>query len=81
MSICRLGTEDDIWIVKNNQKEDKKMKGFGEKWDRIFSAITFAEAGEFETAREIMREKSRDEKRDTPIARKTARISAPGAKR
>jgi hypothetical protein len=57
------------------------MKGFGEKWDRIFSAITFAEAGEFDTAREIMREKRRDEKRDAPIARKTARISAPGAKR
>ncbi len=57
------------------------MKGFTEKWDRLFSAITFAEAGEFETAREMLREKPRDEKRETPYARKTARMSAPGAKR
>ncbi len=57
------------------------MKGFSEKWDRLFSAITFAEAGEFETAREILREKDRDQKRDTKIARKTARLTAPGAKR
>lgn len=57
------------------------MKGFSKKFEQIFSAITFAEAGEFETARQIMREQTRDEKRDTPTARKTARISAPGAKR
>ncbi len=57
------------------------MKGFSEKWDRLFSAVTFAEAGEFDTAREILREKDRDEKRDTKITRKTARISAPGVKR
>jgi hypothetical protein len=57
------------------------MKGFWEKWDRLFSAITFAEAGEFETARELVRGKARDEKRDTEIKRKIARISAPGAKR
>lgn len=57
------------------------MKGFREKWDRIFSAVTFAEAGEFDTAREILREKDRPEKRDTKTARKTARLTAPGAKR
>ncbi len=57
------------------------MKGFSEKWDRLFSAITFAEAGEFDTAREILREKDRDQKRDTKITRKTARLTAPGAKR
>lgn len=57
------------------------MKGFKDSWDRLFSAITFAEAGEFETAREIMREKPRDRKRDTQVVRKTARISAPGVKR
>ncbi len=54
---------------------------FSEKWDRLFSAITFAEAGEFDTAREILREKDRDQKRDTKITRKTARLNAPGAKR
>jgi len=57
------------------------MKGFSEKWEKIFTAITFAEAGEFDTAREIMREKARDEKRDTRVVRKQARISAPGMKR
>jgi len=57
------------------------MKGFTKKFEQIFTAITFAEAGEFETAREIMREQARDRKRDTQVARKTARISAPGAKR
>ncbi len=57
------------------------MKGFNKKFDQLFSAITFAEAGEFETAREIMRDQARDEKRDRPVSRKTARISAPGAKR
>ena len=57
------------------------MKGFKEGWERLFSAITFAEAGEFDTAREIMREKKREEKRDMQITRKTARISAPGARR
>jgi len=57
------------------------MKGFTEKWDRLFSAVTFAEAGEFETAREILKERPRDEKRDTPHARKAVRMSAPGAKR
>ncbi|MDA8083244.1 MAG: hypothetical protein M0024_06275 [Nitrospiraceae bacterium] len=29
------------------------------KFDRLMSAVTFAEAGEFETAREIMREGER----------------------
>jgi len=57
------------------------MKSFTEKIERIFTAITFAEAGEFETAREIMRERPRDRKRDNTGIRKTVRMSAPGAKR
>lgn len=57
------------------------MKGFTAKWEKIFSAITFAEAGEFDTAREIMREKPRDSKRETRITRKRAGVSAPGMKR
>ena len=31
------------------------MKGFSEKFERIMMAITFAESGEHETARDIMR--------------------------
>ncbi len=57
------------------------MKSFSEKWDRLFSAITFAEAGEFGTAREILREKPHDNRRDTKTAGKAERLSAPGAKR
>jgi hypothetical protein len=57
------------------------MKSFTEKFERIFTAITFAEAGEFETAQQIMRDKPRDQKRDDTGVRKTARMSAPGAKR
>lgn len=57
------------------------MKSFTEKIERIFTAITFAEAGEFETAQKIMRERPRDQKRDGTAVRKTARMSAPGAKR
>ena len=57
------------------------MKSFTEKFDKLFTAITFAEAGEFETARGIMRERPTDQKRDIKSLRKTARMSAPGAKR
>jgi hypothetical protein len=72
----------DICVSKNSHfKEEKEMKSFNEKWDRLFSAITFAEAGEFDTAREMLRDKPRDQKRDTKITRKTERITAPGARR
>ena len=57
------------------------MKSFTEKFERIFTAITFAEAGEFETAQEIMRNKPRNQKRDGEGTRKAARMTAPGAKR
>ena len=57
------------------------MKSFTEKFERIFTAITFAEVGEFETAQQIMRDKPKDQKRDDAGVRKTARMSAPGAKR
>jgi hypothetical protein len=43
------------------QKEDA-MK-FQERWDAIWMAITFAEAGEQETATAIYRETQRSEKR------------------
>jgi hypothetical protein len=57
------------------------MKAISKTWERLFAAITFAEAGEFETARSIMREREQDQKRDTQIARKSMRFSAPGATR
>jgi len=57
------------------------MKGFNEKFDRFFSAVTFAEAGEFDTAIRILKESERAQKRETQISRKSVRMSAPGAKR
>jgi len=57
------------------------MKSFTEKMERIFTAITFAEAGEFETAQEIMRERPKDRKHEQTGLRKSPRMSAPGAKR
>ena len=35
------------------------MKGFSERFERIMMAITFAESGEHETARDIMRKTER----------------------
>jgi len=34
------------------------MKGFSKKFEDAMAAVAFAEAGEFETAREIMREEA-----------------------
>jgi hypothetical protein len=71
---------------RNNRKEtpqrrSETMKALSRTWERLFAAITFAEAGEFETARSIMREREQDQKRDTQIAWKSTRLSAPGATR
>jgi hypothetical protein len=57
------------------------MKALSRTWEKLFAAITFAEAGEFDTARDLMRERDQDQKRDTQIARKSTRLSAPGANR
>ncbi len=53
------------------------MKGFTEKWQRIFMAAAFAEAGEFETAREFLREKTGQRKREIQLSRKINRVSGP----
>lgn len=45
------------------------MKGLSEKFEKIMMAITFAESGEHETAREIMREADRKD-RDRPTISK-----------
>jgi len=40
------------------------MKKFTEKLERLFTAAAFAESGEYETAREILREEDRLQKVD-----------------
>jgi len=50
------------------------MKTLFDTWEKLFTAITFAEAGEFETARNIMRK--RDQRRET--IRRSERLCASG---
>ncbi len=53
------------------------MKEFTEKWERVFMAVAFAEAGEFETARAILKEKRKGPDREIQSPRKITRASAP----
>jgi hypothetical protein len=57
------------------------MKKFMEKLENIYSAVAFAEAGEHETAREILRENKRDQKRGRVSERPRKQLRAPGIKR
>ena len=56
------------------------MKGLMKRLENMFVAATFAEAGEFETARDIMREDERPQKvdRTTPTSRPRKEMRAPG---
>jgi hypothetical protein len=56
------------------------MKGFMKKLEDMFVAATFAEAGEFETARNILREDTRSQKEDR-IYRPSKEIRAPGMRK
>ena len=59
------------------------MKKLLKKLEDVYAASAFAEAGEFETAREIMREEDRPQKVDriSPIKRARKELRAPGIKR
>jgi len=59
------------------------MKGLMKRLENVFVAATFAEAGEFETAREILREDKRPQKVDriTPSSRPRKELRAPGIER
>ncbi|HMK55104.1 MAG TPA: hypothetical protein VK448_00525 [Dissulfurispiraceae bacterium] len=59
------------------------MKAFGKKIEDLFVAITFAEAGEFETAREYLRDEDRPRQFDRviPTVRPRKELKAPGLKR
>jgi hypothetical protein len=59
------------------------MKGISKKLERIFTASAFAEAGEYEMAKEILREEERPQKVDriSPTPRPRKELRAPGIKR
>jgi hypothetical protein len=59
------------------------MKGLMKRLENVFVAATFAEAGEFETARDILREDKRPQKvdRKTPSIRPRKELRAPGIER
>jgi hypothetical protein len=56
------------------------MKGLAERVENLFMAVTFAEVGEFDTAREILREEKRPQKieRIQPDNRLRKELRAPG---
>jgi hypothetical protein len=59
------------------------MKKLLRKLEKLFAASAFAQAGEFDTAREILNEEERPQKTDrvTPAARPRKELRAPGIKR
>jgi hypothetical protein len=57
------------------------MKKFMKKLENIYAAAAFAEEGEHETAREILREDDRPEKRDRTSERPRKHLRAPGMDR
>jgi len=59
------------------------MKGLSKKFEKIFVAAAFAEAGEHEMAKEILREEDRPPKVDriSPTPRPRKELRAPGIKR
>ena len=56
------------------------MKRLMKKLENVFVAAAFAEAGEFDTARDILREDKRPQKLDrvTPSSRPRKELRAPG---
>jgi len=59
------------------------MKGLARKFETMMMAITFAEAGEHDTAREIMRKNDHPDKTDrvTPSKRADKRVMRASAPR
>jgi len=59
------------------------MKKLLKKLEDIYAAAAFAEAGEFDTAKDIMRKEERPQKRDriTPAKRVREQLRAPGIER
>jgi hypothetical protein len=67
-------------ISKSKERRCKKMKRLMKKLENVFAAAAFAEAGEFDTARDILREDKRPQRVDrvTPSSRPRKELRAPG---
>lgn len=65
------------------ERRHTNMKGLARKLEKMFTAAAFAEAGEFDTARDILREDERTRKteRISPAERPRKELRAPGLKR
>ena len=57
------------------------MKKLFKKLEDVYAAAAYAEAGEHETAREIMREEKRTQKREQITKRPRTQLRAPGINR
>jgi heme exporter protein D len=57
------------------------MKKIMKKLEDIYAAVAFAEAGEVDTARDILREEKREQKRERKTQRPRRQLRAPGIKR
>jgi len=69
-------------IFKNSERRCKDMKGLVKKLENMFVAATFAEAGEFDTARDILGEKRpQNVDRISPTGRAGKELRAPGVGR
>ncbi len=52
MILGKIRTYKEVWI----------MSWFTKKWEKLFEAVTFAEAGEPETSRQILKEEVETER-------------------
>ncbi len=57
------------------------MKNLMKKLENIYAAVAFAEAGEHETAKNLIREEKRIQKRDRITPRPRKQLRAPGIDR
>ena len=73
----------ELAIIQIRKGGVKNMAGLMKRLENIFVAATFAEAGEFDTARDMLREDKRPQKVDriTPGCRPRKELRAPGIKR
>ena len=70
-------------IKKDKNRRSETMGTFKEKFEKLFMAVSFAEAGEHETAKEIVGDNARYKQveRKSPVARSRKELRAPGMKR